>query len=406
MRSSFFSITLMTLLVGSASAQVPAPQPQPVQTPAPVANTIPPAPVPSGASAWLLMEYETGEILAGVNVDQRLEPASITKVMTSYVAAAEMQAGRVKLDDKVVISERAWKEGGAGTEGSFSGFELGKPAKFEDLEKGMAISSGNDAAIAIAEHVGGSVENFASLMNAYAKKLGMKNSNFTNPHGLSDPNHYTTARDLAILGRAYVRNYPNAYAYNKIKEFTVGNITQYNRNNLLARDPSVDGIKTGHTNAAGYCLMASAKRGEQRFISVVMGIQSQSRNEGFKLREDGNLNLLNWAFRFYESHRMYNPNQKIATQKLWKGQTEQINLGLAEAVIISVPRGRYKDLKPSMNVPKQVVAPLKKGQSVGTLKISLDGKVLVERPLVALESAPEAGFFGRLWDEFWMWWES
>lgn len=402
LRSALFAFCA-ALSVGALAQTLPVPQPN---LPAAPDVAIPPAPVPSGASAWLVMDNETGQILAGSNVDARLEPASITKVMTSYVAAAEMASGRIKLDDQVIISERAWKEGGAGTDGSYSGFDLGKPARFEDLEKGMAISSGNDAAIAIAEHVAGSVESFAALMNNYAKKLGMKNSNFMNPHGLSDPNHYTTARDLAILGRAYIRDYPQAYAYNKIKEFTVGTITQHNRNNLLWKDPSVDGIKTGHTSAAGYCLMASAKRGEQRFLSVVMGIASQSRNEGFRLREDGNLNLLNWAFRFYESHRIYAAQQKIASPKLWKGEADTVDLGLAQALVLSVPRGRYADLKPTMNVPKQVVAPLKKGQKVGTLRIALDGKVLVERPLIALQDAPEAGFFGRLWDEFWMWWES
>ncbi|KFN43721.1 D-alanyl-D-alanine carboxypeptidase family protein [Arenimonas oryziterrae] len=393
-------------LVAAAAAQTPTPTPAP---PAPVAQAmpVPPAPVPTGAKAWLLMDYDTGQILAGENIDARMEPASITKVMTSYVAAAEARAGKIKPDDLVTISERAWREGGAGTDGSYSGFELNSRVKLTDVEKGMSVQSGNDAAIAIAEHVAGSEEAFASLMNSYAQRIGMTNSHFVNAHGLSAENHYSSARDLALLGRAMIRDFPETYAYNSIKELTVGAITQHNRNNLLWREGSgIDGIKTGHTDKAGYCLLASAKRGDQRFVSIVMGIESKSQSEGFRLRETGNLNLLEWGFRFFESHTLYGANTKIAAHKVWKGALDEVVLGVAEPLTISVQRGRYAELKPVMEVPKTLVAPIAKGQVIGKLRITLDGKDIASRPLIAVNAVEEGGFFKRLWDEFWMWWES
>ncbi len=405
MRLTRFLPALFAAVVTLAAAQAPTPAPTPAATA--VAVPIPPAPVPTGAKSWLLMDYQTGQILAGENYDERREPASITKVMTSYVAAAEMKAGKIKPDDLVTISERAWREGGAGTEGSFSGFELNSQVKMSDLEKGMSIQSGNDASIAIAEHVAGSEESFAALMNSYAQRLGMKNSHFVNSHGLSAPDHYSTAHDLALLGRAMIRDFPETYAYNSIKEYTVGTITQHNRNGLLWREGSgVDGIKTGHTDNAGFCLLASAKRDDQRFVSIVMGIDSKTQSEGFRLRETGNLNLLEWGFRFYESHTPYAAGAKLATHKVWKGVAPQVDLGVSDALTISVPRGRYAELKSTMEVPKSLVAPIAKGQAIGKVRVTLDGKVLAERPLVALAAVPEAGFFGRIWDEFWMWWES
>jgi D-alanyl-D-alanine carboxypeptidase (penicillin-binding protein 5/6) len=400
MRSSRVLLALLgSLLISAAVAQTtPAPD-VPKVTPANV--PVPPAPVPTGAKSWLLMDFGTGQVLAGENIDERREPASITKVMTSYVAAAEMRNGKVKADDMVTISEKAWREGGAGTTGSFSGFDLNSQVKFSDLEKGMSIQSGNDAAIAIAEHVAGSEEAFASLMNAYAAKLGMKNSHFVNAHGLSAPNHYSTARDLAILGRAMIRDFPEQYAYNAMKEFTVGSITQHNRNTLLWREGSgVDGIKTGHTDNAGYCLMASAKRGDQRLVSVVLGDTSENQ------RAVDSQALLNWGFRFYETHKLYDANKQIAKQKVWKGASDEVQLGVAEPLLVSLPRGKYAQLKPSMDVPKTLVAPIAKGQKVGMAKVTLDGKVVAQAPLVALNAVEQGGFFRRLWDEFWLWWES
>ena len=398
--------TLSAALVTVAAAQNPT-LPQPGQ-PAPVAAMpVPPAPVPSGAKAWLLMDYDTGQVLAGENIHARMEPASITKVMTSYVVAAEQKNGKIRSDDLVTISERAWREGGAGTEGSFSGFELNSRVKLSDIEKGLSVQSGNDAAIALAEHAAGSVESFASLMNSYSARLGMKNTNWENPHGLPSPNHYTSAYDLALLGRAMIRDFPEIYAYNAIKQYTVGSITQHNRNGLLWREGSgVDGIKTGHTSSAGYCLLASAKRGDQRFVSSVMGIDAKSQGEGFRLRETGNLNLLEWGFRFFESHRLYGANQKVATQKVWKGKINQLELGLSAPLVISVERGRYSQLKPVMDVPKTLEAPIKKGQAIGTLRVTLDGKPIATRPLVALQAVEEANIFKRLWHAFLMWWES
>jgi D-alanyl-D-alanine carboxypeptidase (penicillin-binding protein 5/6) len=402
--SSLLLAAASAALVAVASAQTPLPTPG---QPAPAAMPVPPAPVPTGAKSWLLMDYDTGQVLAGENIDQRVEPASITKVMTSYVVAAEMKNGKIRPGDLVTMSERAWREGGAGTEGSYSGFELNSRSKIEDVEKGLSVQSGNDAAIALAEHTAGSVEAFASLMNSYAQRIGMKNSHFTNPHGLPDPQHYTTAHDLALLGRAMIRDFPTQYGYNSIKEFTVGSITQHNRNGLLWREGSgVDGIKTGHTSNAGYCLLASAKRGNQRFVSIVMGIETKSQAEGFRLRENGNLNLLEWGFRFFESHKLYDANKAIATNQVWKGSENQVGLGLSAPLVISVERGRYAQLKPVMDVPKQLVAPIKKGQVIGKLRVTLDNKVIAERPLVALNEVAEANFFKRLWHELLMWWES
>ncbi|MFI8719744.1 D-alanyl-D-alanine carboxypeptidase family protein [Stenotrophomonas sp. NPDC077464] len=391
-----------TLFVGMVSAQTPLPTPAPAPAPAaaPTAVATPPAPKPSVAKAWILMDYATGQVLAGENINEQLAPASITKVMTSYVVAAEVKNGKVRTDDQVMMSERAWREGGAGTDGSYSGFPVNQTARLEDMEKGMAIQSGNDAAIALAEHVAGSEEAFASLMNSYAAKIGMKDSHFVNAHGLSAEGHHTTAYDLALLGRAFVRDYPETYAYNKVKEFTVGNITQPNRNLLLWRDQSVDGIKTGHTSEAGYCLMSSAQRGDQRLIAVVLGGASE------KQRADDSLALLNWGFRFFETHRMYEPGKAVAEHKVWKGKADTLQLGVAQPLLVSVPRGRYNDLKPSIDVPKTLEAPFTAGQQVGTLKVTLDGKVVAQAPLVAVAAVEEAGFFKRLWDSFWMWWES
>lgn len=399
MKFRFVLAALATTAMGLAIAQTPAPTPQPSAAPASAAVAIPPAPTPT-ATAWVLMDYITGQVLAGENYNERVEPASITKVMTSYVLAAEQKNGKIKPTDQVMMSERAWREGGAGTDGSYSGFAVNKTASLLDMETGMAVQSGNDAAIALAEHAAGSQEAFAALMNNYAAQIGMKGSHFANAHGLSAPEHYSTAYDLALLGRALIREYPEQYAFNKIKEFTVGAITQPNRNLLLWRDPSVDGIKTGHHSAAGYCLMSSAKRGDQRLIAVVMGSTSE------KQRADDSLALLNWGFRFYETHRLYEPGKAIATQRVWKGKTKDVQLGVAQPMLVSVPRGRYDDLKPTMDVPKTLVAPITAGQAIGTVKVTLDGKVVAQSPLVAITAIEEAGFFKRLWDAFWMWWES
>lgn len=394
-----FPVALATAFVGLAIAQTPNTPPPPSAV-ASGELPIPPPPAPKVSKAWILMDAATGQVLAGENIDAQLEPASITKVMTSYVIAAELAKGKLKPDDQVMMSENAWRTGGAGTDGSYSGFEVNKTAPLLQMEKGMVVQSGNDAAIALAEHVAGSEEAFASLMNSYAQRIGMKNTRFANATGLSAPGHLSSARDLALLGRALIREYPESYAYNKLKEFTVGPITQPNRNLLLWRDNSVDGIKTGHHSGAGYCLMASAKRGDQRLISVVLGGSSEEQ------RAVDSQALLNWGFRFYESHRLYDANKSVATQRVWKGQVNEVNLGVAQPLIVSMPRGRYPQMKSSMDVPKTLVAPITKGQKIGTVKVTLDGKEIASAPLVALEAVEEAGFFKRLWHEIRMWWDS
>ena len=402
MKSRFVLATLATFAVGLALAQSPqpaTPQPAAAQPAASDALPVPPPPEVAG-TAWVLMDAASGNVLAGENYDQQLEPASITKVMTSYVIAAEMAAGKVSRDDQVMMTENAWRTGGAGTDGSYSGFEVNQSAPLLEMEKGMVVQSGNDAAIALAEHVAGSEQAFAALMNQYAQRIGMEKSHFVNATGLPGEGHITSARDLALLGRALIRDYPEAYSYNKIKEFTVGDITQPNRNVLLWRDASVDGIKTGHTSAAGYCLMASAKRGDQRLISVVMGSTSESQ------RARDSQALLNWGFRFYETHEMYKAGAQVAQQKVWKGQENEVRLGLAEPLLVTVPRGRYEQLKPMMDVPATLVAPIEKGQAIGTVKVMLDDKVIAQRPLVAIDVIEQAGFFKRLWHELLMWWHS
>jgi D-alanyl-D-alanine carboxypeptidase (penicillin-binding protein 5/6) len=415
-------IATLAVIAGSAIAAAPQPHPATPQAaprpaaphpamPVPAANMpvgnmpTPPPPTTPG-KAWVLMDYETGQVLSGSNIDARIEPASITKVMTSYVVASELAHGKIDANQPVMISARAWKEGGAGTDGSFSAFDLNSKVPLMDVQRGLIIQSGNDAAIALAEHVAGSEEAFVSLMNAYAQRIGMKNTHYANAHGLSDPQHYSTARDIALLSRALIRDYPAEYAIYKEREYTYNKIRQYNRNELLGRDPTVDGIKTGHTSAAGYCLAASAKRGDQRLISVVLGIDAKGDKDGFRLREDSNLALLNWGFRFFETHPLYQANIQLAHLKVWKGKANVLGLGLTQPLEVVIPRGRYADLKPFMDVPKQLVAPIAKGQRIGTLRVTLDGKPVLERPLVALVDIPQAGFFGRIWDDMWMWWES
>ena len=377
------------------------------QTPAPAAPAalsdslpIPAAPAPQVSKAWIVMDYQTGQILAGENYDVQLEPASITKVMTSYVIADEVAAGKIHRNDPVLMSEHAWREGGAGTDGSYSGFEVNKTAPLEQMEIGMVVQSGNDAAIALAEHAAGSEQAFAQLMNAYAKRIGMTRSHFVNPTGLHADGHITTAHDLALLGRAMIHDFPDSYAYNKIKEFTVGPITQPNRNLLLWRDPSVDGIKTGHTSNAGYCLMASAKRGDQRLITVVLGDTSEN------ARAVDSLALLNWGFRFYETHRLYEANRPLATPKVWKGADDLVRVGVASPLLVTAQRGKYGQMKATMDLPRSLVAPIAKGQRIGTVKVTVDGKVVAQAPLVALAAVEEGGFFKRLWHDLLMWWES
>lgn len=379
-------------LVAVASAPVVAAPPAVV---API-----PAPPSFDAKSWVLMDYASGAILASKDPDKRVEPASITKIMTDYVVSAEVGSGKVAMDDKVFISERAWRGGGAGTDGSTSFLKVNSKVPLKDLLYGLIIQSGNDAAIALAEHIAGTESAFASLMNAYAKQLGMTGTHYANASGYPASDHYSTARDTAVLSRALIRNFPDDYAISAIKKFEWNGITQHNRNTLLWRDPSVDGIKTGHTSKAGYCLAASAKRGDQRLIAIVMGTPSN------KARANDAEALLNYGFRFYETHKVYAANTPLAQPKVWKGSVDELPIGVVDDVLATVPRGKYDELKATMDLPSVLVAPFTKGQKVGTLNISLDGKVLVTQPLVALTDVPQAGFFGRLSDGVMLWFQS
>jgi D-alanyl-D-alanine carboxypeptidase (penicillin-binding protein 5/6) len=375
----------------AAASSLPAPQ----ATPMPGANAlnVPVPPQPQlNAKSWVLMDYTSGQVLAGDNTDARVEPASITKVMTSYVVAAQLAAGKIKMDDEVYISENAWRGGGASTDGSTSFLKLNSKIALKDLMYGMIIQSGNEAAIALAEHIAGSEQTFAALMNQYAQQLGMTGTHYVNPTGLPAPDEYTTAHDIAILSRALIHNYPEEYKIYAIKEFEWNGITQHNRNSLLWRDSSVDGIKTGHTKDAGFCLATSAKRGDQRLIAVVMGTGSE------KERADANQTVLNYGFRFFETHKLFDANKPLATPALWRGANESANLGLSDDLLITLPRGRYADMKASMDMPSRLIAPYTKGQQVGTVRVKLDDKVLVERPLVVLEEQPEGSWWRRFVD--------
>jgi D-alanyl-D-alanine carboxypeptidase (penicillin-binding protein 5/6) len=380
---------------------LPTPQPvaKPASTPSSAMPGAAPTPPPPSidAKSWVLMDYANGQVLAESNMDQRVAPASITKVMTSYVVSAELAHGKIHMDDQVLISERAWRSGGAGTDGSTSFLQLNSKVALKDLLYGMIIQSGNDAAIALAEHTAGSEETFAQLMNQYAAKIGMTGTNYVDASGLPNPDHYTTAHDIALLSRALIRDYPEEYKIYAIKEFEWNGIKQHNRNTLLWRDESVDGIKTGHTSEAGFCLATSAKRGDQRLIAVVMGAP------GEKQRADDNQELLNYGFRFFETKKLYAANAPLATPELWKGATANLPLGVSDDVLVTFPRGRYNDLKASLDMPARLVAPIDKGKAVGTLKVQLDGKPLIERPLIALAEGEEGGFFKRLGDGVWMW---
>jgi len=395
-RRALIPFATAALLLGAAVAQTVPPHPAPVPRPVVPDAPVPPPPDVDGKS-WVLMDYATGQILASKDPDLRVEPASLTKIMTDYVVSAEVANGKIHMTDPVTISENAWRSGGGGTDGSTSFLQLNSQVPLQDLLKGMIIQSGNDAAIALAEHTAGSEQAFAGLMNAYAKQLGMVNSNFENASGYPIANHYTTAHDIAIMSRALIHDFPDDYAISAIKQFEWNGIKQGNRNTLLWRDPSVDGIKTGHTAAAGFCLAASAKQGDSRMIAIVMGASSA------KARADSAMALLSYGFRFYETHKLYDSSKPLATPRLWKGVANQLPIGVAADVLVTVKRGDYDKLKAVMDIPATLIAPYTKGQQVGTLRITLAGQPVQAVPLIALNDAPQCGFFGRLWDSIMLW---
>ena len=340
------------------------------------------------ATSYLVMDYDSGRILAQKNIDNREKPASLTKMMTVYIVAEELDSGNIHLDDKVTISEKAWR-----MPGSRMFVEVGSKVKVSDLLRGVVVQSGNDASVALAQYVAGSEDAFVAMMNQYAKQLGMDHTHFANATGLPHENHYSTARDLATLARALIHNHPDEYKLHSIKEFTYNNIKQPNRNKLLWRDDSVDGVKTGHTDNAGYCLVASAKRDGMRLISVVMGTESD------EARARASQTLLNFAFRFYETHKLYAADKSITSSRIWKGDRDNFDLGIRKDLWVTIPRGKYDDLDASIKLPPVIMAPVKKGSVQGSLKVSLDGKEIATRPLVAMDTVNEGGLYNRLKDE-------
>ncbi|MCW8855486.1 MAG: D-alanyl-D-alanine carboxypeptidase [Gammaproteobacteria bacterium] len=350
------------------------------------------APVPSPpkqpAKSYLLIDFNSGRVLAEKNIDKQIEPASITKLMTAYVVYKELDAGRLSMDEKVTVSEKAWR-----MKGSKMFIEVGKQVSVEDLLKGLVIQSGNDATVALAEHIAGSESTFADYMNQYAKALGMNDTNFVNSTGWPNRNHKTTARDIATLGKAVIKEFPERYKLYAEKQFEFNGIPQYNRNKLLWRDKSVDGMKTGHTESAGYCLISSAKRDDMRLIAVVLGTRSE------KARADVSQSLLSYGFRFYESSKLYAAGEGLNQARVWKGENEQLNLGLQEDLHVTIPRGQYKHLDAVMDVNKDIVAPVEKGQQLGTVKVMLDGEEIISRPLVALQSVDEGSLWQRTKDQ-------
>jgi len=351
------------------------------------AESAAPAPPQVAASGYLLMDMDSNALLAAKAIEQRLEPASLTKIMTAYAVFNELRDGSIRLSDEVLVSEKAWK-----TPGSRMFIEVNKRVSVEDLLKGMIVQSGNDASVALAEHVAGSEEAFANLMNDHARRLGMNDTNFVNATGLPDPEHYTTPRDIALVTQAMIREFPERYRMYSIREFTFNDIRQHNRNRLLWRDDSVDGVKTGHTEAAGYCLVSSAKRDGMRLISVVMGTDSE------KARVEESQSLLSYGFRFYETHRLYGAGDRLTRARVWFGATEEVSLGLADDLYVTIPRRQYDQLDARTELRPDLRAPLAKGDTVGEVVVELNGQTVTRQPLVALADVPEGGIWRTVVD--------
>jgi D-alanyl-D-alanine carboxypeptidase (penicillin-binding protein 5/6) len=351
---------------------------------------IPKAPEIS-AKGYLLIDATSGAVLVENNADEQLAPASLTKMMTSYIVGREIAAGNVALNDKVLVSENAWARNFPDSSKMF--IEVGTYVTVQDLNRGIIIQSGNDACVAIAEHIAGSEDAFADLMNAYAEKLGMFGSNFRNSHGLPDPEHYTTPRDMALLAKALINDVPEEYAIYAEKEFTYNNIKQYNRNSLLwDRSLNVDGIKTGHTSEAGYSLVSSATRDDMRLIAVVMGTRSE------QARKAESKKLLNYGFRFYETVKPLAAGETLVSQRVWYGDRENIDLGTLSDISVTIARGRAKDLKAEFELSQTLEAPVNKGDQVGRIHFILEGEDIADVPLVALHDVEQGGWFSRLID--------
>ena len=371
-----YLVVLFSLLVSSLATAAPA---------------IIPSPPAIAASGYILIDADSGEVITSKNADERLPPASLTKLMTSYVLSVELEEGNVSNDDMVTISKNAWAQNPVFAGSSLMWIEVGKQVNLHDLHLGVVISSGNDATVAVAEHLAGSESAFADVMNQHAQVLGMNDSHFVNSHGLPDTNHYMTARDLATLSKAILK-YPDEYALYSEPDFTYNNIRQTNRNRLLWKDDSIDGLKTGYTKEAGYCLVASAKKNGMRLISVVMGAKSQLG------REIETQKLLAYGFRYYETHQLYSMGDELTDAKVWAGTADQVRLGVERDIHLTIPRGKHKDIKAVMNLNEVIKAPVTKGKEYGELVVTLDGEELLREPLLALQSVEQGGLFKRLWD--------
>jgi serine-type D-Ala-D-Ala carboxypeptidase (penicillin-binding protein 5/6) len=343
--------------------------------------------------SWIVGDLSSGQVIAAQRAEERFEPASLTKMMTAYVVFAALRERKLALDQQVSVSAKAWK-----APGSRMFIEPRRPVTVDELIRGMVVQSGNDACIALAEAVAGNEEVFVQMMNREAARLGMKNTRFTNASGLPDAQHYSTAQDLYVLAAALIGDFPNEYAqYYSQKEYRYNNITQPNRNRLLWIDPSVDGVKTGHTEAAGYCLIASSRRGGRRLLSVLLGSTSEA------ARAQESLKLLNWGFQFFDSVKLYGGGAPVRSLEVWKGAARSVNVGVGSDIFVTVPKGETDRLKAELVSQQPLVAPLAKGQRVGTVRVTHDGKAYGEYPLITLESVAAAGFFRRTWDTLRLW---
>ncbi|WP_299230775.1 D-alanyl-D-alanine carboxypeptidase family protein [uncultured Halomonas sp.] len=378
---------LLAVLLASLTLFVTAPVVA-QEVPAPRPQTLIPSPPQLAASGWILMDADSGRILAEHNSDERLPPASLTKLMTAYLVERELDRGNISMDDRVPVSENAWRTGG-----SKMFIEVGTEVSIRDLLYGIIIQSGNDASVAVAEYLAGGEAPFADLMNQHADRLGMTNTNFRNATGLPAEDHYSTARDLAQLSRHIIQDYPEHYKIYAEKYFTYSDIRQPNRNRLLWRDPSVDGLKTGHTEEAGYCLVASAKRDDMRLISVVMGANSE------EARAQETQKLISYGFRYFETLKLYDRGSVLNTPRVWGGEINELRVGVDSDVVMTVPRARNDELTAKLDIQADIEAPVQQGDRVGTLEVRLGAELVGERPLVALETVEEGGFIKKLIDQ-------
>jgi D-alanyl-D-alanine carboxypeptidase (penicillin-binding protein 5/6) len=356
-----------------------------------------PAPPQIPANGYILVDHHSGRVLAEQRADERMEPASITKVMTAYIVFEALKEKRLSLTEKVKVSEYAWRTGGAVTDGSTSFLELGSEVPVEDLIKGMIVQSGNDATIVLAEKLGGTESGFVTIMNEYARRLGMRSTNFTNSWGNPAPDHYTTARDLATLAHALINDFPEYYKWYSMREFTWNKHRQFNRNGLLGRDPSVDGIKTGHTNSAKYCLMTSAERNGMRLISVVLGSPS------IKAREDASAALLNYGYTFYETVKLLDADQAVVTPQVYKGDAESVPVGSRQPTYVTIARGAGDNITKEATVNGPLIAPIEAGANVGQYTVRVGDEVVARIPLVALQKVEEGGLWRWAVDSIKLW---